>query len=350
MTEITIQASKSYNVLIGSGLLANIGKEISKVTKSKNTVIVSDSNVWPYYGAGVTYALQQAGFTVASFVFPAGEESKNGATYLSLLNFLAEHKVTRSDTLIALGGGVVGDLTGFAAATYLRGIRCIQVPTTLLAMVDSSVGGKTAIDLPAGKNLVGAFYQPSLVICDTDTLSTLPAEVFRAGCAEVIKYAVLYSAELFEHLEAFGPSFHPEPVIAQCVQFKRDVVMQDEFDNGMRQMLNLGHTFGHGVEAASRFQISHGDAVAVGMAMIARAAEKRNICPAEVRERLLALLTQFQLPIVSTYTADIIYEAALSDKKRSGDSINLIIPEQLGCCRIFPTPVQQMKSFIEAGM
>lgn len=350
MRKITIQTSKPYDVLIGSSLLASIGKEISKVTKSKNTVIVSDSNVWPYYGDAVTSALQQAGFTVTSFVFPAGEESKNGTTYLSLLNFLAEHKITRSDTIIALGGGVVGDLTGFAAATYLRGIRCIQVPTTLLAMVDSSVGGKTAIDLPAGKNLVGAFYQPSRVICDINTLSTLPADVFRAGCAEVIKYAVLYSTDLFEHLEAFGPAFDLETVIAQCVQFKRDVVMQDEFDNGMRQMLNLGHTFGHGVEAASRFQISHGDAVAIGMAMIVRAAVKRNICTAEVQDRLLSLLTQFQLPASSGYHADTIYEAALSDKKRSGDTINLIIPEQLGRCGIFPTPVQQMKSFIEAGM
>lgn len=350
MTTITIQASKSYDILIGSGLLASLATQISAVTKSKSIVIVSDSNVWPIYGGKAAHSLQQSGFTVISFVFPAGEDSKNGTTYLDLLNFLAENKITRSDTIVALGGGVVGDLTGFAAATYLRGIRYIQVPTTLLAMVDSSVGGKTAIDLPVGKNLVGAFYQPSLVLCDIDAIHSLPYNIFRAGCAEVIKYAMLYSADLFEHLEKFGPAFQLESVISQCVQFKRTVVMQDEFDNGMRQMLNLGHTFGHGVEAASNFQISHGEAVAIGMAMIVRAAAAQNICSTETRDRLLSLLERFQLPLQSIFSADTIYDAALSDKKRSGDTINLIIPSQIGCCKIFPTPIQQMKSIIEAGM
>lgn len=350
MTGITIQTLKTYDVLIGSGLLPCIGSKLSAITKTNKIAIVSDSNVWPYYGAIVTSALEKTGYTVTSFVFPAGEESKNGTTYLTLLNHLAEQKVTRSDTVIALGGGVVGDLTGFAAATYLRGIRYVQVPTTLLAMVDSSVGGKTAIDLPAGKNLVGAFYQPSLVLCDTDTLSTLPSAVFRAGCAEVIKYAVLYSADLFAHLEAFGPDFCLEKVIAQCVQFKRDVVMQDEFDNGLRQMLNLGHTFGHGVEAASHFLISHGEAVAIGMAMIVRSAAAHNICATETRNRLLCLLDKFELPKKADFHSDAIFDAALSDKKRSGDTINLIIPERIGCCRIFPTPIDQLKLFIEAGM
>ena len=350
MTSITIQTSKPYDVLIASGLLASIGKYISSVSNSKHTVLVSDSNVWPLYGDSTVLSLQQEGFTVLSYVFPAGEESKNGTTYLSLLNYLAENRITRSDMIIALGGGVVGDLTGFTAATYLRGIRYIQVPTTLLAMVDSSVGGKTAIDLPAGKNLVGAFYQPSLVLCDTSTLSTLPSEVFRAGCAEVIKYAMLYSVDLFTHLEMHGPAFCQEEVIARCIQFKRDVVIEDEFDNGVRQMLNLGHTFGHGVEAASHFQISHGEAVAIGMAMIVRAAAARNMCTADACDRLHRLLNNFDLPQKTDLNIDTIFDAALSDKKRAGNTINLIIPEQIGFCRIYPTPIDQMKSFIEAGM
>ena len=259
MKTVTIHASRSYNIHIGSGLLAHLGSYARQLGKAQKVCIVSDSNVWPLYGSIASDSLEKARFEVMSFVFPAGEASKNGVTFLELLNVLAENRLTRSDLIVALGGGVVGDLAGFAAATYLRGIRYIQVPTTLLAAVDSSVGGKTAIDLPAGKNLAGTFYQPSLVLCDTDTLTTLPPEIFRDGCAEVIKYGVLYDPEMFAHLEAEGLSFHREDVIARCVELKRDVVMEDEFDTGARMKLNLGHTIGHGVEAKSHFGISHGN-------------------------------------------------------------------------------------------
>ena len=197
MNVVKVNASTAYEVMIGSGLLSSLGQEVAKVTKVGKAAIVSDSNVWPLYGKNAQERLENAGFSVISFVFPAGESSKSGATYLALMNFLAQNHVTRSDCLIALGGGVVGDLTGFAAATYLRGISFIQVPTTLLAAVDSSVGGKTAIDLECGKNLVGAFYQPKLVLCDTDALHSLPADTFRDGCAEVIKYGILYDPQLF---------------------------------------------------------------------------------------------------------------------------------------------------------
>ena len=183
MNRITVSASKTYDICIGTDLLSSIGSHIPK--KVNSVVIISDSNVWPLYGKTITESIEAAGYQVNNFVFPAGEASKNGQTYLNILNFLAETKLTRSDLLIALGGGVVGDMTGFVAATYLRGISFIQVPTTLLAMVDSSVGGKTAIDLPTGKNLVGAFYQPDAVICDVSVLSTLPSDIFRDGCAEV---------------------------------------------------------------------------------------------------------------------------------------------------------------------
>lgn len=350
MKTIDVKASKAYQVHIGSGLLPKLGEYLQAVCHPGKVAVISDSNVFPLHGATALHSLETAGFDVVNFLIPAGEESKNGSVYLELLNFLAESQLTRSDCLVALGGGVVGDLTGFAAATYLRGIDYIQVPTTLLAAVDSSVGGKTAIDLPAGKNLCGAFYQPRLVLCDTDTLSTLPREIFLDGCAEVIKYGILYDPELFAHLCAYGPDFHQEDVIARCVELKRNVVMADEFDTGERMKLNLGHTIGHGVEAHSQFRISHGKAVATGMCIVATAAAKCGICADETRSRIISTVQQFGLPIKTTFTADQLMTSALSDKKRSGGTVNLIVPTAIGDCRIAPTPVAELKSFIEAGL
>ena len=344
MTTVTVTASKKYDVLIGSGLLANIGTEAKKLGKASTVCIVSESNVWPLYGKTVQESLETAGFRVVAYVSPAGEKSKNGMNYLQLMNFLAENKLTRTDLILALGGGVVGDLAGFAAATYLRGIRFIQVPTTLLAAVDSSVGGKTAIDLPAGKNLCGAFCQPSLVVCDTDTLNTLPEDIFRDGCAEVIKYGILYDETLFSLLENTGLHFDRERVIARCVELKRNVVMEDEFDTGTRMQLNLGHTIGHGVEARSNFGLSHGKAVAIGMAIVTRASRCVDA------DRILACLEHFGLPITTDYPVEDIFRYSLSDKKRTGSTIHLIIPEKIGCCKTVPTPVENLKTFIEEGM
>ncbi len=347
MKTIKVQASKNYNVIIGSGLLPCLGEYVKAVTKAKKLCLVSDSHVWPLYGKAAAKALE--GFQVISFVFPAGEESKNGKTYLELLNFLAENQLTRSDCLIALGGGVVGDLTGFAAATYLRGIDFIQVPTTVLAAVDSSVGGKTAIDLGQGKNLAGAFYQPSLVLCDLDTLTTLPDAIFRDGCAEVIKYGVLYDEALFTHLEEKSLGFDREAVIARCVELKRDVVVQDEFDHGERQKLNLGHTVGHGIEKCSHYAISHGSAVAAGMAIVSRAAAKGNICGEKDALRIVKAIESFGLPVDCEFSSNELYLCALSDKKRSGGTVSLIIPEKIGFCRIAPTPVEDVRKLIEMG-
>lgn len=350
MNTVTVRASKSYEISIGPGLLDTIGEEAKKLGKVTKTCLVSDSNVYPLFGKRVEDSLEQAGFTVCAFVFPAGEESKNGSTWLSLLNFLAEHKLTRSDLIVALGGGVVGDLAGFAAATYLRGIRLIQVPTTLLAAVDSSVGGKTAIDLPAGKNLAGAFFQPDRVICDTDALKTLPEAIFRDGCAEVIKYGILYDEELITWLERDGLGFDREAVIGRCITHKRNVVMEDEFDTGARMKLNLGHTIGHGVEAHSAFSVSHGKAVAVGMAIVARAGCAMGICSESTKAQIISVIQKFGLPTETVYSAADLYHSALSDKKRSGGTVNLIVLQRIGCCIIRPTPVAEVKSFIEAGL
>lgn len=345
MKTINVQASRCYDVVIGSGFLDNLGDQVLSVCKEPCKVaIISDSNVWPLYGDVVRKSLSDSGFQAVHYVFPAGESSKNAETYLSILNFLAESKITRSDLLLALGGGVVGDITGFAAATYLRGVPYVQVPTTLLAMVDSSVGGKTAINLPAGKNLVGAFNQPCRVLCDLNVLSTLPTDVFRDGCAEVIKYGVIYDADLFAHLAENGLKFDRETVIARCVELKRDVVAKDEFDTGARQMLNFGHTIGHGIEAQSDFSVSHGQAVAIGMAIVAKAG-----CPA-IFNRLISVLEKFDLPTTTDFTAEQLYTSALSDKKRAGGTVNLIIPTAIGNCSIVPTDVNELKSFIEEGL
>jgi 3-dehydroquinate synthase len=318
MTTIDIRASKSYQVYIGNHLLTQTGTMLRSVCRGNSAVIVSDSNVFPLYGETVRSSLVQAGFQVYQFVFPAGEDSKNGNTYLELLNFLAGNEITRTDSLVALGGGVVGDLTGFAAATYLRGISFIQIPTTLLAAVDSSVGGKTAIDLPAGKNLVGAFWQPKLVLCDVDTLQTLPQEVFCDGCAEVIKYGILYDASLFDELSASGIHFDRENVIARCVELKRDVVAQDEFDTGCRMKLNLGHTIGHGIEAQSNYSVSHGRAVGIGLCIVARASASSDFCSPATAERIVRIVKHFHLPTTTEYDEQMLYASSLSDKKRTG--------------------------------
>lgn len=350
MRTVSVKATKNYDIIIGHDLLRSLGNYAKDVSKANKAAIISDSNVWPLYGEKAEQSLVCAGFETCHHVFEAGEASKNGNTYMGILNFLAENRLTRADLVIALGGGVVGDITGFAAATYLRGISYLQIPTTLLAMVDSSVGGKTAIDLPTGKNLAGAFYQPNLVLCDIDALNTLPEDIFRDGCAEVIKYGILFDKPLFFHLSEHGINFDREAVVSRCVELKRDVVAVDEFDTGDRQRLNLGHTIGHGIEAQSNFSISHGKAVAIGTAIVSKAAMAFNICSEETYSSIISVLETFALPTVTKIDAAALFESALSDKKRSGGTVNLIIPESIGSCRIQPTPITNLKSFIEAGL
>lgn len=351
MIRITVNASRTYEVLVGSGVLDELGSRVRSVTHGAVAAVISDSNVYPLYGKKAEKSLLGAGFSrVCSYVLPAGEESKSGVNFLAILEFLAENQLTRSDCLIALGGGVVGDITGFAAAAFLRGVDFIQVPTTLLAAVDSSVGGKTAIDLKAGKNLAGAFYQPRLVLCDTQCLNSLPEDVFRDGCAEVIKYGILYDAKLFAHLAEKGLMFDREAVIARCVELKRDVVNRDEFDRGERQMLNLGHTVGHSMEALSHYTLSHGKAVAAGMAIISRAAQKLSLCDDKTADDILTVIEKFKLPTQTPHTADELYNGALSDKKRSGGTVNLIVPNAIGRCSIMPVDLKQFKTIIEAGL
>ena len=346
---IHVSASRSYDVLVAPGLLDRCGKLVSDVAAPCGVALVSDSNVAPLYAARVRASLERAGYRVFEHGFPAGERSKNLTVWGEVVSFLAENRLGRGDIVAALGGGVVGDLAGFAAAVYQRGVRYVQIPTTLLAAVDSSVGGKTAVDLPQGKNLAGAFHQPSLVICDTDTLSTLPAVQIRSGSAEAIKCAVLSSPELFSRMEMESIPDMLDDVIAACVSYKRDVVAEDEFDTGARAKLNLGHTIGHAAEACGGYALTHGEAVSIGLAVIARAAARRGICPAEDAARIVALLEKNGLPVATGLDADTLYAAALSDKKRQGGRLKLIVPERIGACRIETIDAADLPGWMRDG-
>ncbi len=350
MSTIEVNASKSYQIHIANGLMKQIGVYVKQIKNGCKAAIISDSNVWPIYGDIVSNALSNSGFGHIHYIMPAGEESKNSDQYLKILNYLAENSVTRGDILIALGGGVVGDMTGFVAATFLRGIPYIQIPTSLLAMVDSSVGGKTAIDLPAGKNLVGAFNQPAMVLCDISALDTLPMDVFIDGCAEVIKYGVLYDAELFAHLMQFGIDFDKKYVISRCISLKRDVVETDEFDTGARQLLNLGHTVGHSIEKCSNYTVSHGNAVAIGMAIITKASTVYGFCSSEIYAQICEILNRFSLPKDVSLPVDALVDGALADKKRIGSTVNLVLPRRIGECFLHKIPISELKSFFEAGL
>ena len=357
MKTITVNASKTYDVTIGSGLLESSGEIIRKALgRVCRTVIVSDDNVAPLYAQRVSDSLSQAGFgDTLTYIIKHGEASKSAENFVSLLNFLADNTLTRSDCLIALGGGVVGDLTGFAASSYLRGIGFIQIPTSLLADVDSSVGGKTAINLNAGKNLAGAFYQPDAVICDTDTLATLKDEYFTDGCAEVIKYGMISDRPLLDLLatndrESIVKNNKLENVIGMCVSDKRDTVNADERDTGVRRMLNFGHTVGHAIEKLSDFSIPHGHAVAMGMRIVTDASVSLGICPTECVTILDRLLSAYGLDRRCEYSAEELYRVTLSDKKRMSDTIAIIVPCEVGRCEIREIPVTEMLAFIRAGL
>ncbi len=349
MKKVTVNASRVYDIIIDKGILDRAGELAAAVKKPCRAAILSDSNVAPLYAERLEASLRGSGFDPVTFIIPAGEESKCAEYYLAFLSFLAKNKLTRSDCLFALGGGVVGDLCGFSAATYLRGIEFIQIPTTLLAMVDSSVGGKTAIDIPEGKNLVGAFYQPSLVICDYETLSTLSEDIFSDGCAEVIKYGIINDKPLFEKLRSpILPQI--EEIIENCVRDKRDVVDADERDTGVRQLLNLGHTAAHSIEILSNFEISHGSAVAIGTVLIMRAAVKMGLCTQSELEDVESMLRSYGLPTECPYGAKELSDIALSDKKRDGGSMTLIMPYGIGDSRLYRVNVSELENIFSLGL
>lgn len=354
MKTIHVDTGRPYDVLIGNGLIEDCGKLIREKNAARKdavkAAVITDDKVWELYGEKVTESLRSAGFETLKMVLPNGEESKNTDNLISVLEFLAENEFTRSDLIAALGGGVAGDLAGFAAAVMLRGVDFIQIPTTLLACVDSSVGGKTAVDLRAGKNLAGAFHQPRLVICDLDVLDSLPEETFKDGSAEVIKYGVLADPRLFEHLMDKGLEFDREYVVSRCIEIKRDVVNEDEFDTGKRRLLNLGHTLAHAAEQLSSYKLSHGKAVAIGMSVFSAAAASYGICDSLTAERIREAVKRFGLPCDTDYSAEELYEVMLRDKKRNGSSISIVLPEKIGRCIIKKMDIAELEDFIRAGL
>ena len=346
MNSISVQAAHPYEVIIERGILSRAGKFALMVHNPCKVAIITDDIVNRLYGDRVAASFEDAGYEVCRFEFPNGEVSKHLGTYASMLNFLADSSITRSDIIIALGGGVVGDLAGFAAASYLRGIAFIQIATTYLAAVDSAVGGKTGLNLNAGKNLCGAFYQPLLVLLDCDTFKTLPEERFADGIAETIKYGVIADEGLFGLMEAGIEDTDIDEIVARCIKIKARYVAEDEFDNGARRLLNFGHTFGHAIELCSDYGISHGHAVGIGMLMSAKAARKISLCEEECERRIANVLERYKLLFKSRYGAVELTAAMLGDKKRKGNTISLILPERIGLCRVHDVPISELGTFI----
>ena len=338
---IDIDTARPYQVHVGTFLLEQAGPLVRATAGGTKAVIVTDTNVGPLYQMPVKQSLESAGYEVSICTFEAGEAHKRAETYINILEFVAEHELSRSDVIVALGGGVVGDVAGFVAATYMRGCKFVQIPTSLLAMVDSSVGGKTAIDLAAGKNLAGAFWQQ-----------------FADGCGEVVKHAVIADPELFAELEKTPLTLEllnrdvarVALIIARNIDIKRAVVVADERETNQRKLLNFGHSAGHAVEACEHFELGHGNCVSIGMGIITRAAALHGICDAELPGRIEELCARHGLKTRCELSADAVFAEALHDKKRAGDTIDLVIPHGIGRCSIDRTPLSTFHDLIAEGL
>lgn len=340
---IKVKASKSYDVLVCHNQLTEIGSVLAERFEPCKIAILTDNIVDALYADIVISSLENSGFHCIKHTIPNGEISKNMDSVLGFINLMAKERITRSDMVLALGGGVVGDMAGFASAIYLRGIKYIQVPTTLLAAVDSSVGGKTAVDISAGKNLIGAFNQPSLVFCDINTLNTLPKNIMRDGFAEVIKYGIILDKDLYNTL--LEPNNNNLlQIISRCIEIKRDVVAADEFDKGERQLLNFGHTIGHSIELLSNFTITHGEAVAKGMVIAAKLGKECGY--ADMVEPIKNIVEMYGFDTNCPYSATEIYKVALSDKKRDKNNITVVLPESIGRCVLHTISTEEFYSLL----
>jgi len=336
----------NYDVSIGKSI--DVGAELIKIHKPCRILVVSDDTVFGLYGEKCLESLRNAGFTAESFVFPHGEGSKHIGTVEDIIEYAASKSLTRRDLMLALGGGVVGDITGFCAAIYMRGIDFVQVPTTVLAAVDSSVGGKTAVDLKAGKNLAGAFHQPIAVYLDVNCFDSLPESIFAEGMAEAVKYGMILDGELFDKFEKGG--YDMTDICARCVELKAYVVHEDECEMGLRRILNFGHTPGHAMEKLSNLSIPHGNAVAIGMMMMTKASEKKGMIPEGSTDRLKAVLEKIGLPISSQYSAGELAKASGSDKKRLGDTLGLVMLDKIGNAVIEEIPMDKVEEYYALGL
>jgi len=341
-----IETSQPYTVLIGQGSLAELPKEIEGLFGMRRLFLIGDAHVMSLYGHEVHENLRKSGFQTDVLSFQPGEEHKTMPTLMSLLQRLADLKADRKSVLIALGGGVTGDLVGLAAALYQRGIPVVQVPTTLLAAVDSSVGGKTAVNLPQGKNLVGSFWQPALVVCDPSVFQTLSPELWLDGMGEVIKTFLLGDAVAFERLVAEDIKFPVEEMIQRCVQIKATIVLADEREEDGRRLLNLGHTVGHALEQVSGYSVHHGQAVAYGLFVIYRIAASLSVCSAELANKVEALLRKFGFPLHYEFSVEALTLAMVQDKKRQGENITVVLPEAVGSCRLHTLPLERFRDLV----
>lgn len=354
MLKITVSTEPSYNILVGENLIKEAETHLSPFISNRKVMIVTDENIARHgYLDNLKEGISSTVQKIESVILPAGEKEKNSDNYLSLLHKLAQLQFSRSDILIALGGGVIGDLVGFVAATYMRGIQFIQIPTTLLSAIDSSVGGKTAIDLPEGKNLVGAFYQPALVLCDTTVFKTLNQVDFEDGCSELIKYGVIKSPKLLENMLTRSEILTAESsdlpeIVAHCIEIKRDVIEKDELDVGLRLLLNYGHTIGHAIEQCSGYKVSHGRGVAKGMELMLKIAKNHLGFEEGNLKELPGLLNKYHLlETIDSIDLDDMKEAMMNDKKRRGDSIILVFPESFGQAKLEKVPVEQFMNWFE---
>ncbi len=348
MKKLTVNAlSATYDILIKKDILSDCAQFIKPVIKAKKLMIVSDTNVAPLYLDTVKNSLIGAGFDVSHYIFAAGEKSKHLATVSEIYDALAENDFTRKDCLVALGGGVCGDITGFAAATYMRGIDFVQIPTTLLSQVDSSVGGKTGVDTKYGKNLVGAFYQPKLVIIDPTTLYTLSEHYFADGMGEIIKYGCIRDAELFDMLNTVDIKEHIEDIILKCLKIKRDVVNEDERESGIRMILNFGHTAGHSIEKLSNFSLSHGECVAKGMVLITKASEKAGLTKKGCAKKIESLCKKHGLDTSPCFDITSISDNAKNDKKGSGNSLNIVLISDISDSVIHTIDKKDFATFLD---
>ena len=344
MKKLTVHVGDTYEIFIEKGLLKDCGKYVRVVSKAKKIAIITETNVAPLYLDTVKNCIENEGFAVVNYIFPAGESSKTTETIVNIVEFLAENGLTREDMVVALGGGVCGDMAGFAAAIYLRGIKFVQIPTTLLSQVDSSVGGKTGVDLPQGKNLCGAFHQPALVLIDPDVLETLSPHFFSDGMGEVIKYGCIKSKVLFERIETENVKDFIEDLIYDCVNIKRGVVERDEKEAGERALLNFGHTAGHAIEKLHNFtDISHGEAIGVGMVMISEAGERIGLTERGTTDRIRKVLEKYNMKTEVENSVTDIIGAMYHDKKRTGSGIKFIMLHSLGDSFINPVENDKVK-------
>lgn len=347
MERIVVNGSTKYDVIIEKGLLAGAGALLREEIGGDKALILTDTNVAALYLGEATETLRDAGYETSSLVMQAGEQTKDLDSYSFVLKVLAEREFSSTDVIVALGGGVVGDLAGFAAATYKRGVPCVQMPTSLLAAVDSSVGGKNAINLPTAKNQVGTIRNPSIVICDPELMLTLSDEAMHDGYAEIIKYGILNGYDIIDELRLAIRLGDYSDVIRTAVKIKRDIVEMDENDSSFRQYLNLGHMIGHAIEADNDYEISHGAAVAQGLVLEARICALAGYMEMSAYLEICALVEEFGFDISDTYRAENLLPYILRDKRIHNGIIQLLVPEHIGECDMRPIPVDKLAELVK---